>query len=86
MRVNNSIDDVKKVAQSLGCARASDERALYELFDAKFSEALKSVGKRFDFSELYVSRVEFKEEILQIIGTDLNGYVLGMRPSITRAD
>jgi len=76
VRVNNSIDDVKKVAQSLGCARASDERALYELFDAKFSEALKSVGKRFDFAELYVSRVEFKEEILQIIGTDLNGYVL----------
>lgn len=76
VRVNNTVEDVKKVAQALGCARASDEQALYELFDAKFSEALKSVGKRFDFAELYVSRVEFKEEILQIIGTDLNGYVL----------
>lgn len=76
VRVNNTVDDVKKVAQALGCARASDEKALYELFDAKFSEALKSVGKRFDFAELYVSRVKFKEDILQIIGTDLNGYVL----------
>ncbi|MCF7955609.1 MAG: flotillin family protein [Phycisphaerae bacterium] len=76
VRVNNTIDDVKKVAQALGCRRASDEQALYDLFDAKFSEALKSVGKRFDFAELYVSRVEFKEQILEIIGTDLNGYVL----------
>ncbi len=76
VRVNNTVDDVKKVAQALGCERASDEKALYDLFDAKFSEALKSVGKRFDFADLYVSRVEFKEEILQIIGTDLNGYVL----------
>ncbi|MBN1817349.1 MAG: hypothetical protein JW828_08305 [Sedimentisphaerales bacterium] len=76
VRVNNTAEDVKKVAQALGCVRASDERALYELFDAKFSEALKTIGKRFDFAELYVARVRFKEEILQIIGTDLNGYVL----------
>ncbi len=76
VRVNNTADDVKKVAQALGCVRASDERALYELFDAKFSEALKTIGKQFDFAELYVERVKFKEEILQIIGTDLNGYIL----------
>ncbi|MCF7958915.1 MAG: flotillin family protein, partial [Phycisphaerae bacterium] len=76
VKVNNTVEDVKKVAQTLGCVRASDEQALYELFDAKFSEALKSIGKKFDFADLYVSRVEFKEEILQIIGTDLNGYVL----------
>ena len=76
VRVNNTAEDVKKVAQALGCMRASDERALYELFDAKFSEALKTIGKKFDFAELYVERVRFKEEILQIIGTDLNGYIL----------
>ena len=76
VRVNNTSEDVKKVAQALGCERASDVQALYELFDAKFSEALKTIGKRFDFAELYVERVRFKEEILQIIGTDLNGYVL----------
>jgi len=76
VRVNNTEQDVRKVAQALGCVRASDVKALYELFDAKFSEALKSVGKRFDFTDLYTERVRFKEEILQIIGTDLNGYVL----------
>lgn len=76
VRVNNTTQDVVKVAQSLGCMRASDSRALVELFDAKFSEALKTVGKQFDFSELYTNRMRFREQILEIIGTDLSGYIL----------
>lgn len=76
VRVNNTAADIRNVAQSLGCKRASSREALVELFDAKFSEALKTVGKHFDFVELYNERDKFKEEILKIIGTDLNGYVL----------
>ena len=34
------------------------------------------MGKHFDFVELYNERDKFKEEILKVIGTDLNGYVL----------
>jgi len=76
VRVNKTHDDVVNVAQSIGAHRASDPQALEALFDAKFSEALKTVGKHFDFIELYNSREQFKQEILRIIGTDLNGYVL----------
>lgn len=76
VRVNNTTEDILQVAQMLGCRRASERQALVELFDAKFSEALKTVGKRFDFVELYNERDRFKEEILKVIGTDLNGYVL----------
>ncbi len=76
VRVNNTPSDILQVAQSLGCQRASEQRALVELFDAKFSEALKTVGKQFDFVDLYNQRDRFKEEIIQMIGTELNGYVL----------
>ncbi len=76
VRVNKTKEDVVTVAQSIGAPRASDPKMLESLFDAKFSEALKTVGKRFDFVELYNARDEFKKEILQVIGTDLNGYVL----------
>lgn len=76
VRVNQTQEDVLKVAQSLGCEKASDPETLMAFFDAKFSEALKTVGKKFDFVELYTNREKFKMEILQIIGTDLNGYVL----------
>lgn len=76
VRVNKTPGDVEKVAQFLGCRRASDEKALVALFEPKFSEALKTVGKKFDFVELYTAREKFREEILKIIGTDLNGYIL----------
>lgn len=76
VRVNKTPQDVLKVAQSLGCKRGSDPEGLIEFFDAKFSEGLKTVGKQFDFVDLYTNREQFKEEILKVIGTDLNGYIL----------
>lgn len=76
VRVNKTSEDVLKVAQSIGCERASDPETLEALFVAKFSEALKTVGKRLDFEELYTKRDEFKDQIIAVIGKDLNGYVL----------
>jgi len=65
-----------RVAQAIGTARASDQSTLQELFNAKFSEALKTVGKQLDFVDLYTKRDEFRDQIVQVIGTDLNGYSL----------
>jgi uncharacterized membrane protein YqiK len=76
VRVNKTKEDVIKVAQSVGCDRASNVRALEELFSAKFSEALKTVGKQLDFVDLYTKREEFRDEIIKVIGRDLNGFVL----------
>src|SRR5690606_27271520 len=44
VRVNATADDVRNVANSIGTKRASDQDTLQELFNAKFSEALKTVG------------------------------------------
>lgn len=76
VRVNNEIEFIKKVAQTIGVERASRQETLEDLFEAKFSEALKTVGKKFDFIQLYEARREFRDEIVDIIGTDLNGYTL----------
>jgi len=76
VRVNELAADVQKVAQTVGCKRASSREAMVQLFDAKFSEALKTVGKQFDFVDLYNKRDAFREEIVNVIGTDLNGYIL----------
>ncbi|MDC0601731.1 hypothetical protein OAP14_01745 [Aliiglaciecola sp.] len=76
VRVNKNRDDVLKVAQAIGCERASNPKTLEELFNAKFSEALKTVGKSMEFEELYAKRDNFRDMIIDNIGTDLNGYVL----------
>ncbi|MCB0996738.1 MAG: hypothetical protein KDB21_16705 [Acidimicrobiales bacterium] len=76
VRVNKAEEDVIKVAQAIGVDRASQQITLEELFVPKFSEALKTVGKRLDFVDLYTERRRFRDEIIEVIGTDLNGYVL----------
>ena len=76
LRVNETQADVLRVAKAIGADRASDKNAVDELFNAKFSEALKTVGKKFEFTDLFEQRQEFRDEIVKVIGNDLNGYVL----------
>jgi uncharacterized membrane protein YqiK len=79
VRVSPDESNIKIVASSIGCERASQREALIELFDAQFSEALKTIGKRFDFVDLYTDRDRFKQAINVLIGSDaedLQGYRL----------
>ena len=76
VRVNKTEEDVIKVAQAIGCTRASAQKTLEELFSAKFSEALKTAGKQLDFVDLYTQREDLRDRIIEVIGTDLNGYSL----------
>ncbi|MBK6908972.1 MAG: hypothetical protein IPH08_18410 [Rhodocyclaceae bacterium] len=76
VHVNKTTADVMKVAQNIGCARASSQETLEELFAAKFSEALKTAGKSMNFEDLYQARDRFRDEILRQIGDNLSGYVL----------
>jgi uncharacterized membrane protein YqiK len=76
LRVNETQQDVLKVAKAIGVERASEKNAVNELFNAKFSEALKTVGKKIDFVNLFENRQEFRDRIVEVIGNDLNGYVL----------
>lgn len=76
IRVNKTAEDVLRVAQHIGTDRASDQETIESLYNAKFAEGLKTVGKQLDFEELYTKRHEFKEQIMAVIGQDLNGYVL----------
>jgi uncharacterized membrane protein YqiK len=76
LKVNETREDVLKVAKAIGVDRASDKIAVNELFNAKFSEALKTVGKQMNFLELFENRILFREKIIEVIGDDLNGYIL----------
>ncbi|MFE1878750.1 flotillin family protein [Streptomyces diastatochromogenes] len=76
VKVNKTEADVIKVAQNVGTERASHQDTLQELFHAKFSEALKTVGKQMDFTDLYTKREELRYHIIELIGGDHNGYHL----------
>lgn len=76
LRVNETTEDVLKVAKAIGVDRASDHQAVSALFSAKFSEALKTVGKQLDLATLFENRQDFRDRIVDVIGKDLNGYAL----------
>lgn len=76
IRVEATEESVRKVAQMLGSERVSDMEKLRELFEAKFSEALKTAGKQMEFHELFTERIKFREQIQATIGKDLDGFLL----------
>jgi len=76
IRVNETKEDILRVAKQVGCERSSYPETLQELFEAKFSEALKTVGKQLNFTELFTQRDTFRDKIKEVIGQDLSGYVL----------
>jgi uncharacterized membrane protein YqiK len=76
IRVDATEDSVRKVAQMLTPERVSDVEQLRELFEAKFSEALKTAGKQMEFHELFTERIKFRDQIQVTIGKDLDGFLL----------
>ncbi len=76
IRVDATEESVRKVAQMLTPERVSDVEQLRELFEAKFSEALKTAGKQMEFHELFTERIKFRDQIQGTIGKDLDGFLL----------
>ena len=73
---SEDIEAIKEVATSIGCEKASDPNTLKELFQPKFTAAIHSATARFTKPEIIKDRMTFREEIIQHIGTDLNGYMI----------
>ena len=69
-------DPVMEAARAIGAKRASDQQTLEALFNSKFSDGLKTIGRQMNFQDLYTKRDEFKAGILETIGQELNGYRL----------
>lgn len=76
LHVNRTAEDILKVAQSVGAARAGEAATLAQLFEPRFIEALKAVAARLRFGEISDDREGFKRRLLEVIGADLGGYRL----------
>jgi len=76
MRINHRFEEVAMVAQSIGCKRVEDPELLRNLFFTKFQEAIKIVTKEFDYEDIVKHREEYRHQILNVIGVDLNGFMI----------
>ena len=76
LRVNKTDEHVLLVAQTFGCARTSDKEAVEEMFAAKLADALQTVAGQLEYRALFDDRESFRDRVIEVIGVDLNGYVL----------
>ncbi len=76
LQVNQTPDAILAVAGRIGCARASDPTTVRGLFEATFSEALKTVAGAMDFDELRTQRDRFRDGVIRLCDEELDGFCL----------
>lgn len=72
--VNHETDDIKQVAKVFTPEGASDVDVLKEHFLPKFSEALKTACRKFDFVELLEEREKFRDAVKAVIDEEMDGF------------
>lgn len=76
VRVNTISDDVKRVALYLGAEKTFDQAFLEKKFAPLFKSCALYVAEQIDYADFQDKKEEFRYEIVNVIGTDLNGYIL----------
>ncbi len=76
MRVHKDPKSVVEVAQSIGCKNTFQQEFVEQLFVPKFIEAMQVVSQKAIQEKFIYNHRQFKNTLLEEIGTDLNGYVL----------
>jgi uncharacterized membrane protein YqiK len=76
LRINQTVDDMLKVAERIGCAKTYEQKTIEDLFTASFTSAILEVVRYFTAKDLERNRGEAEDKILQVIGNDLQGYVI----------
>lgn len=74
--VNPDLKDIIQVANNFTAKGASSISLLTDHFGPKFSEALKTAIKSFEFEELYTSRIEFRDSVKKLLENDMESFKL----------
>jgi uncharacterized membrane protein YqiK len=69
-------DSVLRVANAVGCQRASDPETIRSLFDPPLTEALEANCGLMTFDEIAAGRDDFRDAVMQMMGQDHNGFHL----------
>ncbi|MDN3608249.1 peptidase [Vibrio ostreicida] len=72
--VNHEEEDIVRVAKLFTAHDASNLERLKDHFQPKFSEALKTAVKQFEFEELLTNRRAFRDAVVQVIGSEMDGF------------
>lgn len=74
--VNPDTHDILLIANNLTTEGANNMDTLISHLEPKFSEALKTAIKQFEFEDLYVSRTQFRDAVKSLLENDIEGFKL----------
>lgn len=76
LKINETSEDVLKAVKAMGVRRISNQKTVSAFFYARFIEALRKVVEQTELVNLLQNQADFCDDIINTIGSDLNGYVL----------
>jgi len=74
--INKTTDDVKQAVTCIGADNSYNLDYLKNHFERQFKEALRMVVNSLPFNEIHKNLDRLKLEVLQMIGTELDGFAL----------
>ena len=74
--INKTRDDFLRAIQHVGIERLNNESLLQKFFEPGFTEAFCQSAKKFSKEDLENNHYQLTEYVCDIIGIDLNGFVL----------
>ena len=76
VRINQFAEDVKRATQFLGVETINDPAALKQHFSSMLNDSLETLAGASGFKDFASNKDGFREELLENIGSDLNGMLL----------
>jgi uncharacterized membrane protein YqiK len=76
VRVEATVDSVLAVRKHASAVSLASPTFVHELFASRFTDALETVAAVLDSTEFERERERFKHEVIEVIGSDLGGFVL----------
>ncbi|HEY0133405.1 MAG TPA: SPFH domain-containing protein [Nannocystis sp.] len=76
LAVRDSVEDITKIARSIGCAGASDPEVLRKLFTVRLEDAVREVLRNHDYAKILSLRSELRDQILDNLGEAIDGFEL----------
>lgn len=76
IRINKDPKTVVEVAQTFGCASTFQQEFVEKLFVPRLTEAMQVVSQQAIKENFIYNHNQFKNTLLEEVGTDLNGYIL----------
>ena len=76
IKIGGGINEILSAAQSIGAKNTFNQEHIESIFIPKFNNAIDILSAKFDSTEIIQQQLEFRQELIQLLGSDHHGYFI----------